>query len=149
MVGVYFKARKTENLVNFPRAKPKTLEIEICLLCQKIAVPPPWKLVFLEWYLKSDNFWKFLAIQSTKESETTSVCMCGFSHTAHTPLCLADSSLSDLILLGGRVAVTQRSRALTKCSPLLFSSSSIYQYQIWNPPKKKTEKGIEINKTII
>ena len=41
--GVYFNARKTENLINFPRAKPKPLEIKMCLLNQKIAVPPPEK----------------------------------------------------------------------------------------------------------
>ena len=42
-MGVYFKARKTENLVNFLRAKRKLLEIEVCLLSQKIVVPHPEK----------------------------------------------------------------------------------------------------------
>ena len=40
-MGVYFKARKTKNLVNFLRAKPKLLEIEI--LSGKMTVPPPEK----------------------------------------------------------------------------------------------------------
>ena len=39
-MGIYFKARKNENFVNFPRAKPKLLEIEICLLSQTIYVLP-------------------------------------------------------------------------------------------------------------
>ena len=29
VIGVYFKAKKTENLVNFPSAKPEPLEKEI------------------------------------------------------------------------------------------------------------------------
>ena len=46
-MGVYFKAKKTENLVNFLRARPKPLKIEICLLSKKIAVPPPEKHITL------------------------------------------------------------------------------------------------------
>ena len=45
-MGVHFMARQTENLVYFLRAKSKLLEIEMCLLSQKIAVPPPEKHYF-------------------------------------------------------------------------------------------------------
>ena len=38
---VYFKAKNTGNLVNFQRADPRPLEIEIYLLNQKIATGPP------------------------------------------------------------------------------------------------------------
>ena len=76
--------------------------------------------------MKSDSFREFLTNRWAKENETTSMWVCRFSHSPHilvTTLRLADSLLSDLILLGGGAAVTQRSRALIESSPLLFRRS--------------------------
>ena len=53
------------------------------------------------------------------------VCVLFFIHSTHTTLCLADSCLSDLFILGGGAYVTQCSQALIECSPLLFRRSSI------------------------
>ena len=75
--GVCSKTRQAEKLVNFPVAKPKPLEVEICSLNQKTAFPPPEKhIIFLEWYVKSDSFREFLTVPWAEESETISLCVC-------------------------------------------------------------------------
>ena len=77
--------------------------------------------------MKCYSFREFLANRWASESETISMCVCVlfFTRSAHTTIRLTDSRMSDLNLLWGGAAVTQRSRALTECSHFLFRRSSI------------------------
>ena len=124
VVRVYFKARKKRRKFGkFPENKP--LEMEKCLLGRKIAFPLPEKnIIFLQWCVKSESCLEFLAVRWANGSGTISMCMCRFSHAPRILHFALMTWLSDLIILGGGTAVTQRSRALTECSPLLFRRSS-------------------------
>ena len=68
----FFKDKKQgENLVNFPRAEHKLLEIEIYLLNQKKIPFGPLKIFLLQWYAKSYTFQVFWQNWWAKESATT------------------------------------------------------------------------------
>lgn len=61
-IGVYERQNNNNNkvnLVNFARAEPKSLEIQIYLLNRKITFWPPEKDILSQSYVKSDSFQVF------------------------------------------------------------------------------------------
>ena len=74
LMAKYIQGQKIENLVNFPRAEPKPVEIEIHLLNRKILIRPlekKRKKSHGDNYVKSESFRVFPKIRWAKESEIT------------------------------------------------------------------------------